>query len=86
MDKLILMSSMFGSIATITAIFIKTYKTISTIEKKINDWEESLNKNTLYIMKLALYCTDLDTVDRINAGQNYLKIQHDYLIEKKLIH
>ena len=83
MDIFLLICSVVGGVATLTTTLLKIYITISNMEKKINQWEQNLQQNTLYIMKLALYTSELSLTDRIQAGQNYLLIRDDKIIEKK---
>ena len=75
--------SIVTGVSTLVGFLTKTYTSISSIENKLQKWEETLNKNTLYILKLALFSEGLPDSDRINAGQQYLKINQDYFVEKK---
>ena len=83
MNTFLLICSIVGGVATLTTAICKVYFTISNLEKKINTWENNLQQNTLYIMKLALYSSELSITDRIQAGQNYLMLRDDKIIEKK---
>lgn len=83
MNTFLVICSVVGGVATLTTALLKIYIAISSIEKKVNQWEQNLQQNTLYIMKLALYTSELSLTDRIQAGQNYLMIRDDKIIEKK---
>ena len=83
MNMFILIVSCITGITSLFSLVVKLYLSVSNIEKRINKWDETLNQNTLYIMKLALYTEGLSLTDRIQSGQAYLNIKQDYLIEKK---
>ena len=83
MDTFLIIVSLVTGVSSLLSIVIKLYISISNVENKINKWENTLSRNTLYILKLALFSEGLDLTDRIQAGQQYLELKHDLLVEKK---
>lgn len=75
-----------GYVSAIVTIFGGICKLISMINKisrDIDRFNEQLDKNTLYIMKLALFNEQLPLVDRLHAGEIYLEKGGNGLGKKK---
>ena len=72
-----------SAIVTILGGVFKLVAMINKISKDINKFNEQLDKNTLYIMKLALFNEDLPLVDRLHAGEIYLEKGGNGLGKKK---
>lgn len=83
MSSFLLIVSVATGISSLLTMIIKLFNTVSNVENKINQWENTMQRNTLYILKLALFSEGLDITDRIQAGQQYLEFKHDLLVEKK---
>jgi hypothetical protein len=83
-DTVLLVASIVSAFTVIGAFMIKTYKFFSKIEKKYDDMNENLRKNTLYILKLAILSDEMPMIDRIHAGEAYLAMGGDGMVKKKL--
>ena len=53
------------------------------LEKKYKDIDSMLKTNTLHILKLAVLNDNLPLTDRINAGEQYIKLGGNGFIKKK---
>ena len=83
MDIFLLVVSIVTGISTLTSFIYKLYSTISNMENKLSSWENTMERNTLYILKLALFTEGLSVTDRNQAGQQYLEVKKDFIVEKK---
>lgn len=83
-DTVLLIASIVSAFTVIGAFMIKTYKFFSKIEKKYDDMNENLRKNTLYILKLAILSEEMPMVDRIHAGEAYIALGGNGVVKKKL--
>jgi hypothetical protein len=63
---------------------MKIYKFFNSIEKKYDQMNETLKKNTLYILKIAILSEELPLIDRIHAGEAYVAMGGNGMVKKKL--
>ena len=73
-DQLILMASIITALTIIITATFKVLKTIKTLYTKIHDFQESINENTMYTLKLVVLNENLDIEERISAGKRYLEL------------
>lgn len=83
-DTVLLVASIVSAFTVIGAFMIKTYKFFSKIEKKYDEMNENLRKNTLYILKIAILSDEMPMVDRIHAGEAYIAMGGNGMVKKKL--
>ena len=83
-DTILLIASIVSAFTVIGAFMIKTYRFFSKIEKKYDDMNENLRKNTLYILKIAILSEEMPMIDRIHAGEAYLAMGGNGMVKKKL--
>lgn len=92
MDLIVSLTQIAGAISAVTVIFMtawKVHKFLNKMEKKFENYDKTLNENTIHILKMALLSEDLPITDRLNAGKRYLelggngygKIIYDQLVE-----
>ena len=68
----------------------KTFSMCHNVLNKLEDFEETSNRNEMHIMKLGLFNEGLPLVDRIQCGKRYIelggngtgKIQYEILVRK----
>lgn len=84
LDNLLLIGSIISAITIIGAFMFKIYKFFSNIEKKYDEMNETLRKNTLYILKIAILSDEMPIVDRIHAGEAYIAMGGNGMVKKKL--
>lgn len=82
-NTIIYYGSIFTSIATIIASLYKMIKVINDFTNKINDWENNYKRNTMYILKIAILSEELPLIDRIHAGEEYIKLGGNGIIKRK---
>lgn len=73
-DQLILMASIITAITIIVTATFKIIKMIKTLYDKIHEFQESINENTMYTLKLVVLNENLDIEERITAGKRYLEL------------
>ena len=76
-------------ITAITVIFtfiVKTYNFARNLEKKYEGIDSMLKTNTLHILKIAVLNDNLPLTDRINAGEQYIKLGGNGFVKKKYEH
>lgn len=68
----------------------KTFSMCHNVLNKLEDFEDTSNRNEMHIMKLGLFNEGLPLVDRIQCGKRYIelggngtgKIQYEILVKK----
>ena len=73
-DQLILMASIITSITIIVTATFKVLKVIKTLYTKLHEFQESIDENTMYTLKLVVLNENLDMEERISAGKRYLEL------------
>lgn len=73
-DQLILMASIITAITIIVTATFKVLKVIKTLYTKLHEFQESINENTMYTLKLVVLNENLDMEERISAGKRYLEL------------
>lgn len=73
-DQLILMASIITALTVIITTAIKLYKAIKMIATKLHDFQQSMEENTMYTLKLVVLNNELDRQERIDAGKRYLEL------------
>lgn len=73
-DQLIVMASIITAITIIVTATFKVLKMIKTLYNKIHEFQESINENTMYTLKLVVINENLDREERISAGKRYLEL------------
>ena len=73
-DQLILMASIITALTVIVTATIKVYKAIKMIAIKLHEFQQSMEENTMYTLKLVVLNHELDRQERIDAGKRYLEL------------
>lgn len=71
-----ILSVIAGAITSLTVIVgcvIKIYKLARMIEEKIESYDKNLEQLNLHLNKMALLDKNMPLVDRLHAGEWYLK-------------
>lgn len=72
METVIFFATAASAIGTLIGMTIKIYKFIRRVEDKFDHYDETLNTNTKHILKLTLFDPNLELIDRLHAGEEYL--------------
>ena len=72
--QLILIASAITALTVIFTATFKVLKMIKTLCNKIHEFQESINENTMYTLKLVVLNENLDMEERISAGKRYLEL------------
>lgn len=81
--NLIAIAGYISALATICALGFKLIKMVIKISKQLDQFTTQLDKNTYYIMKLALFDDSLPLTDRLHAGEIYIAMGGNGLGKKK---
>ena len=73
-DQLILMASIITALTIIITATFNVLKMIKALYTKIHEFQESINENTMYTLKLVVLNENLDIEERITAGKRYLEL------------
>ena len=82
-NTIILTASVITAITGIGAFIMKTYKFFRNLEDKYDSMNETLRKNTIYILKIAIMSEEMPLVDRLKAGEMYLSMGGNGMIKRK---
>lgn len=80
---LIAIAGYISALATICGLSFKLIKMVIKINNQLEHFTEQLDKNTYYIMKLALFDDSLPLTDRLHAGEIYIAMGGNGLGKKK---
>ena len=82
-NEIIMIASIITAVTVICSTSFKIYKFFRALEKKYDQMNDLLQKNTLYLLKMAVLSEELPLLDRIHAGEQYLALGGNGLIKKK---
>lgn len=67
-------AALITAIGVIVGTVLKIHSILSRLEKRFDDYDNTVKENTVHILKMALLSEDLPITDRINAGKRYLEL------------
>lgn len=73
-ESMILIASTITAITVILTATIKVCRAIKMIAMKLHDFQQSMEENTMYTLKLVVLNNELDRQERIDAGKRYLEL------------
>lgn len=85
-DNILVIASVITSLTVICSFMFKIYNFFRKLEKKYDEMNGLLKKNTLYVLKLAVLNEELPLIDRIHAGEQYIDLGGNGLIKKEYEH
>lgn len=85
-DAILITASVITALTVIFTFVVKSYIFARNLEKKYETIDAMLKTNTLHILKLAVLNDNLPLTDRINAGEQYIKLGGNGFIKKKYEH
>ena len=83
-DSILIIASIISAITVIGTFMFKSYKFFRNLEEKYDEMNNTLKKNTLYILKLAILSDEMPIIDRIHAGEQYIAMGGNGMVKKKL--
>lgn len=83
-NTILITASVITALTGIGAFIMKAYKFFRGLEDKYDSMNETLNKNTIYILKIAIMSEEMPLVDRIHAGEAYIQLGGNGMVKKKL--
>ena len=82
-EYIIMIASIVTAITVISTTCFKVYKFFRNLEKKYDEMNDILQKNTLYILKMAVLDEQLPLTDRLKAGELYMDLGGNGAVKKK---
>lgn len=73
-NQLIVIASVITALTVIFTATFKVLKMFRLLYLKIHNFQESINENTMYTLKLVVINENLDREERISAGKRYLEL------------
>lgn len=73
-NVIIFIASILTAITVIGTTIIKLFNIFKTISDRINTFQQSIEENTMYILKLVVLNEDLSLEERIHAGDRYIQL------------
>lgn len=72
--SIIEIAALIAAITSIVTAIWKIYKLASKISKRVEEFEKGLKTNTLSTLRLVIINDDMPLQERINAGEEYVKL------------
>ena len=82
-EYIIMIASIVTAITVISSTCFKVYKFFRNLEKKYDEMNDILQKNTLFILKIAVLDEQLPLTDRLKAGELYMDLGGNGAVKKK---
>lgn len=82
-DSILVVASVVTALTAITAFLFKIYNFFRKLEIKYDEMNDLLKNNTIHLLKIAVLDDKLPLTDRINAGEQYIKLGGNGFIKKK---
>ncbi len=72
--SIVQIAGIISAIGVILGTAWKVHVFFNKMEDRFDRYEQTLNENTIHLLKMALLSEDLPIIDRINAGERYLEL------------
>ena len=72
--SIVQIAGIISALGVILGTAWKIHVFLKKMEDRFDRYEETLNENTIHLLKMALLSEDLPIIDRINAGERYLEL------------
>ena len=82
-EYIIMIASIVTAITVIFTTCFKVYKFFRNLEKKYDEMQDAINQNNIHILKLAITNENLPLIERINCGEEYIKLGGNGAVKKK---
>ena len=73
-DSILYLASLLTALTIIVTTFLKVFKAIKAVYDKIHEFQEAIEENTKYTLKLVILNEDLSLEERIHAGDRYIEL------------
>lgn len=81
-DHVLLIASIIGAIATIMGAAYKLMKMFHSVMSEIEGVKDSLKRNELHILKLAILEENMPPAERLKCGERYIALGGNGQIKK----
>ena len=82
-EYIIMIASIVTALTVISTTCFKIYIFFRNLEKKYDEMNDILQKNTLFILKIAVLDEQLPLTDRLKAGELYMDLGGNGAVKKK---
>ena len=73
-NSIFYLASLLTALTIIVTTFIKIFKVMRAVADKIHEFQEIMEENTMYTLKLVILNEDLSLEERIHAGDRYIEL------------
>ena len=81
-EYIIMIASIITALTVIFTTCFKVYKFFRNLEKKYDEMQDAINQNNIHILKLAITNENLPLIERINCGEEYIKLGGNGAVKK----
>ena len=82
-ETIAVIAGVISGLGIIGGALWKIHKFLDRLEDKYDEMNDILQKNTLYILKMAVLNEDMPLLDRIHAGEQYMDLGGNGVVKKK---
>ena len=73
-NSILVTASVVTALTAITAFLFKIYNFFRKLEIKYDEMNDLLKNNTIHLLKIAVLDDKLPLIDRLHAGERYIKM------------
>lgn len=73
-DSILYFASLLTALTVIVTTFFTVFKAVKAVSDKIHEFQEAIEENTKYTLKLVILNEDLSLEERIHAGDRYIEL------------
>ena len=81
-EYIIMIASIVTALTVISTTCFKVYIFFKKKKKKYDEMNDILKNNTLFILKIAVLDEQLPLIERINCGEEYIKLGGNGAVKK----
>lgn len=85
---IIWLGGIITAVSSLLGVAWKLHTLLNRMEKKFEQYDKTINENTIHILRMTLLSDDLPITDRINAGKLYIELGgngYGHVVYDKLI-
>lgn len=85
-ETIAVIAGVISGLGIIGGTLWKVHKFLDSLENKYDEINDTLKQNTLYTLKMAVLSEEMPLLDRVKAGEAYIKMGGNGTIKLKYQH
>lgn len=85
-ETIAIIAGVISGLGVILGALWKIHKFLERLEDKYDEMNEAIKENTIYVLRMAVLSEEMPLIDRIHAGEEYVKLGGNGTIKKKYQH